>query len=210
MAFKVDNFWMEEVKQIKNEVKKHLSNLYKEEEWERPLLDGVNFKNLNEEQKTDLVKRFSQEELEEVVLSFDGNKSPGSDGFNFKFIQEFMTLLKEEIWVVVNEFFETKRIPKGFTSYFVALIPKISNPQVLSDFRPISPMDCLYKIISKLLANRLKKVMESLISCNQSTFIAKINILDGVVVINEVVDFVKKKKKECLFVKVDFEKAYGL
>lgn len=66
----------------------------------------------------------------------------------------------------------------------------------------------MYKIISKLLANRLKKVRETLNSRNQSVFIANRNILDGVVVINKVVDFVKKKKKQCLILKVDFEKAY--
>lgn len=110
---------------------------------------------------------------------------------------------------MVNEFFETRRIPKGFTAYFVALIPKITNPQVLSDFRPISLMGYLYKIISKLLANRLKKVIDSLISSNQSTFIATRNILDGVMVINEVVDYVKKKKKQCLILKIDFEKTYN-
>lgn len=97
--------------------------------------------------------------------------------------------------MMINEFFETKLIPKVFTAYFMALIPKISNLQVMSDFRPISLLGCLYKIISKLLANRLKRVMDSLISSNQSSFIANRNILDGVVVINEVVDFLNKGKK---------------
>lgn len=102
--------------------------MYKEEEWEHPILDGVQFQSLNNIQKIKLDGRFSQDELEDVVHSFDGNKSPGSDGFNFKFIQEFWYILKEEVWEMVNEYFGTRRIPKGFTTYFVVLIPKITNP----------------------------------------------------------------------------------
>lgn len=166
------------------------------------------FESLKENDKEMLGARFLFEEVEEVVQSFEGNKSPGPDGFNFKFIQNFWSILKDDIWGMVNEFFETMKILLGFKSYFVALIPKINNPQCLSDFCPISLMGCLYKIISKLLACRLKRVLDPLISNTQSAFIANRNILDGVVVINEVVDYVKKKKEKAFILKVDFEKAY--
>lgn len=90
----------------------------------------------------------------------------------------------------------------------MALVPKVKNPHELSEFRPISLLGCLYKIISKLLAARLKCALIPIISCNQSAFLPNRNILDGVTVINEVVDFPKRKKKKCLILKVDFEKAY--
>lgn len=94
----------------------------------------------------------------------------------------------------------------------MALVPKIKNPHKLSEYWPISLLGCLYKIISKLLVTKLKRALESLISCNQSTFVPNRNILDRAVVINEVVDYAtkkeKKKKKKCLILKVDFERAY--
>lgn len=97
--------------------------------------------------------------MEEVVQSFDGNKSPGLDGYNFNFILSFWGLIKEQVWGMVNDFFDTDKLPRGFSSYFVALIPKLKNPQSLNEYRPISLLGCLYKIIAKLLAGRLKKVL---------------------------------------------------
>lgn len=85
---------------------------------------------------------------------------------------------------------------------------KVINPQRISEFRPISLLGCVYKILAKVLAQRLRKLLEPIVSSNQSAFLPGRNILDGVVVINEVVNFAKKERKECLIFKVDFEKAY--
>jgi hypothetical protein len=107
-----------------------------------------------------------------------------------------------------DQFHGNSCFPKSFLSYFVTLIPKVSSPSSLSGFRPISLLGCLYKLIAKVLAKRLAKVMDSVISSNQSAFIKGRNLVDGVVIVNEVVDWAKKAKKDCLIIKVDFEKAY--
>ena len=78
----------------------------------------------------------------------------------------------------------------------------------LNDFRPISLIGCIYKIIAKVLAGRLRGVMKYLIEENQSAFVGGRFMLDGVVIENEVVDDVKKRKKPCCLFKIDFEKAY--
>jgi hypothetical protein len=88
------------------------------------------------------------------------------------------------------------------------LILKVLNPHRISEFRPISLLGSLYKLLAKVLAVRMGKVMDFIISKNQSTFIKGRFLVDGVVVLNEVVDFVKRSKKECLILKADFEKAY--
>lgn len=90
---------------------------------------------------------------------------------------------------------------------FIVLVPKKEGRQSIDDFRPISLIDCLYKIISKTLARRLSKVLESLISETQSAFIDGRQILDGIVVLNEIVGEAKKKKLSLVIFKVDFEKA---
>lgn len=78
----------------------------------------------------------------------------------------------------------------------------------LGDYRPISLIGCYYKIITKVMAHRVKKVVGKLIGDVQNAFIEGRYILDGVLIANETMDFLKKTKKKSLIFKVDFEKAY--
>ncbi|GAU20017.1 hypothetical protein TSUD_273520 [Trifolium subterraneum] len=90
----------------------------------------------------------------------------------------------------------------------LALIPKVDSPQSLNDFRPISLVGSIYKILAKVLANRLRLVIGSVISESQTAFVKDRQILDGILIANEVVDEARKTKKELILFKVDFEKAY--
>ena len=83
----------------------------------------------------------------------------------------------------------------------------MESPQCLSDFRPISLVNCLYKILSKVLANRLRNVIGSVISPLQTTCVPGRQILDGLLIANELVGDTRKRKKKLLLFKVDFEKA---
>jgi len=110
---------------------------------------------------------------------------------------------------VLSEFHSNGSLPKSCNASFIALVPKGDYQQGLGDFRPISIIVCLYKAIAKVLVGRLKKVMGKLVSENQFAFLGERNMLDGVVVINEVVDEAHRMKKPCFVFKVDFEKAYN-
>ena len=83
------------------------------------------------------------------------------------------------------------------------------NPQSLEEYRPISLIGCMYKIVAKLLANRLKKVMSFIIDEGQSAFIEGRHLLQSAVIANEVVDEARRSQKPCIVFKVDFEKAYN-
>jgi hypothetical protein len=155
-----------------------------------------------------LTQPFQMVEIEEAVLASDGNKSPGPDGFNFTFVKSFWDLFKGEIRILFDQFHGTAKLPSSFSSYFVALIPKINSPFSLGDFRPISLLGCLYKIIAKVLTARLARVMDLLVEPTQSAFLKGRNLVDGVVVINEVIDLARRNGQSCLILKVDFEKAY--
>jgi hypothetical protein len=163
---------------------------------------------LEEEENAGLVAPFSLEEIEGVLEECDGDKSSGPDGFNFAFVKKFWYLIKGEVRIMFEQFHGNGRLPKAMLAYFVVLIPKINLPMELKDFRPISLLGCLYKLLAKVLARRLAKVMHRIISKNQSAFLKGRNLADGVLVINEIVDFAKKLNEECLILKVDFEKAY--
>ncbi|GAU48001.1 hypothetical protein TSUD_404780 [Trifolium subterraneum] len=175
---------------------------------DRPTLDGIVFLGLLSHEVGGLTTPFSEVEIKEVVVNSDGNKSPGPGGFNFSFFKRFWDLLKDEVRIMFDQFFVSADQPCNFSSYFITLIPKVEVPHKIDDFRPISLIGSLYKLVSKVLARRLTLVMPSLISLNQSAFIKGRQLVDGVVAINEVIDLVRKLKRDCFIFKVDFEKAY--
>ena len=91
---------------------------------------------------------------------------------------------------------------------FIALISKVSDPVLLNDYRPISLIGCMYKIVTKILANRLKKIMSNFIDERQSTFIEGRHMLHSVLITNEVIEEAKRNQELCMVFKVDYEKAY--
>ena len=111
--------------------------------------------------------------------------------------------------VAVKDFESFGKWPRGSNASFLCLIPKCENPLRLREFRPISLVGCLYKIISKALSQRLKKVIGKVIDVRKSAFLQGRGLLDGVLVANEVLDEIKRRKKSCVFFKADFEKAYA-
>lgn len=88
------------------------------------------------------------------------------------------------------------------------MIPKVKNPKEVKDFRPISLVSIVYKILSKILANRMKKVLPGIISPSQSAFIKNRQIMDGPLIVNEVIDWAKHNKKSIFIFKSDIAKAY--
>lgn len=151
---------------------------------------------------------FSMEELKEAVWACGGDKSPGPDGINFKFIKSFWELLKEDFKSVVDEFFVRGVWPRGTNASFIALIPKVDSPLGLGDYRPISLVNCMYKVVSKLLSMRLKTVLPGLLDVCQFAFIGGKNMLDSVLIANEIVHEAKRKKLPTFVLKIDYEKAY--
>jgi len=84
----------------------------------------------------------------------------------------------------------------------------VADPQLLNDYRPISLIGCMYKIVAKLLANRMKKVMAYIVDETQSAFIEGRHLFHSVLIANEVIEEAKRSSKSCLIFKVDYEKAY--
>nr|GEY26311.1 RNA-directed DNA polymerase, eukaryota [Tanacetum cinerariifolium] len=115
---------------------------------------------------------FSMEEIKTAVWDCGSNKAPGPDGYSFFFIKRFWDLLKHEIQEFVVNFFSSRKFPQGVNSGFITLIPKVSNPLFIKDYRPISLIGFHYKIVAKILSNRLSKVIDSIISLEQSAFIS--------------------------------------
>ena len=109
----------------------------------------------------------------------------------------------------MTEFHTNGRLVKDVNCSFVVLVSKNYNPLNVSDFRRVSLNGCIYKVISKVLANRLEHVISKVISKPQSVIVGGRRVLDGVSIANEIVDEAKRMKKEAVMFKVDFGgKAY--
>lgn len=117
-----------------------------------------------------------------MVWACNANKSPDPDGFSFGFIKEYWELLKTEKKGMMLEFHRNGKFVRGMNPSIIVLIPKSECSHSMNDFRPISLMGCLYKIISKTLAARLSKVIEALIWNTQYAFLLGRQILDGIVI----------------------------
>jgi len=204
----VNNNLVEGVPNLREAVLNHFMNHFKAQDIFRPRVDNLQFRRLSVVEGIHLTCPFNVEEVKVAVWDCDSFKSPGPDGVHLGFIKDFWPDLKVDIMRFVSEFHCNGRLSKGINNTFIALIPKIDNPQRLNDFRPIALVGCLYKIIAKVLVNRLRKVMGTVISETQSAFVKDRKILDGILIENEVVDEAVKMKKELLLFKVDFQKAY--
>ena len=88
------------------------------------------------------------------------------------------------------------------------LIPKKQTVEDFKDLRPISLVGGLYKILAKVLANRIKRVFDKVISKSQNAFVKDGQILDAVLIANELVDSTLRRKKQGMVCKLDIEKAY--
>lgn len=161
----LDGVWCDEVEEVKKGVFEFFKKHFQKEEIRRPSLDKDFFtRRISEADNDILVSPFSMEEISEALGECGSDKSPGPDGFNFKFFKEFWPLIKDDFFKLMSEFHTNGRLVKGLNSSFVTLIPKKEDAIELGDFRPISLINGVYKIISKILAKRLSKVLDGVIS----------------------------------------------
>jgi len=209
VGIRIDGSWCEDPISVKSQVKQFFGRRF-----EAPLecklrLDGVNFSTISECENAMLCGIFTEEEVLEAVSQCGSSKCPGPDGFNFLFIKNNWEIIGKDVVKAILFFQSSGYLPRGCNASFITLVPKKANPSELNEYRPISLVGCIYKILSKVLANRLSKVLPSVIDVNQFAFLEGRGLLDNVLVANETVDFLKREKKSGVLVKVDFGKAYN-
>ncbi|GJY57327.1 RNA-directed DNA polymerase, eukaryota, reverse transcriptase zinc-binding domain protein [Tanacetum coccineum] len=204
----IDENWTESPNLVKSEFLSHFKKCFDQPQKTRLQLD-MNFPNiLNSNQQADLECEVTKDEIKRAVWDCGTDKSRGPDGFTFGFYRRYWKIIESVVVDAVSCFFQKGYFPKGGNSSFITLIPKTHDANKVKDFRPISLIGSLYKIIAKLLVNRLVVVLGSLVNEVQSAFVADRQILDGPFILNEIFQWCKSKKKQSLVFKVDFEKAY--
>ena len=121
---------------------------------------------------------FTKEEVERVVISLPNNKSPGPYGFSNEFIKGCCPLLAADFMLLYENFHRGEVCLRSINNSHIVLIPKKDGPENVSDYRPISLLNSSIKLITKLLANRLQKLVKGLVHQNQYGFIKTRTIQD--------------------------------
>lgn len=154
---------------------------------------------------------FTDKEISDALFQIGPLKAPGPDGFPARFFQWHWGILKDEVIVAVRQFFETGIMPEGVNSTPIVLIPKVANPTRLTEFRPISLCNVVYKVISKCLVNRLRPLLDDIVAPEQSAFVPGRLITDNAYIAFECIHTIKQEKDPnrsfCAY-KLDVSKAY--
>uniref|UniRef100_A0A2N9EW14 Reverse transcriptase domain-containing protein n=1 Tax=Fagus sylvatica TaxID=28930 RepID=A0A2N9EW14_FAGSY len=193
---------------IREKAVQFYTSLYTEKEAWRPFVDDLPFSMIGDLERNMLISRFDRDEILQVIKDLQGDKSPGPDGFTMAFFQQCWRVLENDVLGFFDEFFEKGTFAYSLNATFVTLIPKKQNAVDIRDFRPISLIGSVYKILAKVLANRLRRVLDGLVSESQNAFVGGRQILDFVLIANECLDSRIKSRIPGVVCKLDIEKAY--
>jgi hypothetical protein len=141
-----------------------------------------------------LDEEFSPAEVGKALVMMQPGKSPGVDGFNAGFFQHHWDTLKESVTEAVLVFLNGGEMPEVINRTLLVLIPMVANPQDLTQFRPISLCNVLYKICSKAMANKLRGILDEVITEEQSAFVPGRLITDNVLIVYECIHYLINKK----------------
>lgn len=152
---------------------------------------------------------FTEEEVRDAIFGSYAEGAPDPDGFSFLFYQTFWDTIKSNFMNLVRMFEKGDLNLDRLNYAMITLIPKEPEAKTLKKFRPISLLNCSFKVFGKMLNNRLILVADRLIASNQTAFIKGRYILESVVVAHEIIHEVHRSKGSGVILKLDYEKAYG-
>ncbi|PKU73637.1 Putative ribonuclease H protein [Dendrobium catenatum] len=156
-----------------------------------------------------LVAPVTVDEIKNVIFSSPACSAPGPDGYTFEFYKSTWNTIGSQLTDAVMSFFSTGSMPKHAKATAIALIPKRPHAQDIADYKPISLCNTFYKIIAKILANRLKDVMPFIIHSSQSGFINDRVISDNILLAAELLkEFNSSHKDQFFCAKFDIHKAF--
>ena len=123
-------------------------------------MEGLEFDQIGELERGWLERSFEKDEILSVVRDMEGDKAPGPDGFSMAFFHHCWSVVEKDVLVAFEEFYQHCKFEKSLNATFIALIPKKNDASNIRDFKRISLVGSLYKILAKVLANRLKLVLD--------------------------------------------------
>jgi hypothetical protein len=158
---------------------------------------------------TSLEQAFSELELKDAVFGLPIGKAPGPDGFTAGFYRKCWPLIKDDLLLAINQLHSLRgRRWNLLNSAHISLLPKGVDACKVKDYRPVSLMHSVAKIVCKMMANRLAPCLHSMIPHSQSAFIKSRSIHDNFLYVKNAIKELQRKRNPCLFLKLDIAGAF--
>ncbi|VFQ86685.1 unnamed protein product [Cuscuta campestris] len=161
------------------------------------------------EQQLMLIASPTQEEIKNCLFEIPNHKSPGPDGFSSGFFKHQWNVVGGLVTKAIQDFFQNGVPLKQINSTNITVIPKKDNPKSPTDLRPIACCNVIYKVISKVICGRLKKILPTIINLNQGAFVEGRELVHNVLLCQELArGYNRKNISPRLLMKLDLQKAY--
>jgi hypothetical protein len=197
------------------EIMKHVTGFYKNLFGSQPQCNlrlDKNFwiegRTLPQGEKENLIKPFLEEEVKKTIFEMRVDSAPGPNGFDVQFFKTFCPVIKGDYMAMLHDFHKRELDIKRLNFGVITLVPKLKEANSIKQYCLICLLNVDYKVATIMLFNRLSPLTKEVIGDNQIGFIKGKNILEGVVVLHEVIHELKRSKSKGLILKIDFEKAY--
>lgn len=160
------------------------------------------------EENHNLNRPVSEDEVKEVINEMQNGKAPGPNGFNVDFFKACWKTVKQDILNAVEDSRRSRSVLKALNTSSIALIPNQEKAITPDRFRAIALCNVVYKIISKVIVNRLKPLLPVLISEEKTGYVEGRDILNNIIQAHEMVHSLKNNTQAGIVIQLDLEKAY--
>lgn len=194
-TLKLDNGeWSSDQESIQNHVISYFKDLFSAPTDCNNYVSSNCFPALSVEDAESLCRPVTMAETWGAVKSMADLKAPGPDGFHAIFIKKCRGTVRGQIHEMVQNAFSMATVLNNINDTLIVLIPKVDHPQTIKEFRPISLCNVVYKIISKVMVNRLKPLLSNIVSPNQSSFVPNRQTADNIFVVQEIIHKLRNRK----------------
>ncbi|GJW44992.1 RNA-directed DNA polymerase, eukaryota, reverse transcriptase zinc-binding domain protein [Tanacetum coccineum] len=171
--------------------------------------DSLFCKRLSHEDSEFMVRLVTNEEIKAVIFAMNDDKASGPDGFSSKIFKTSWPIIGNEVCVAIRDLFKNDRLLKEVNATIIAFVPKSQTPRKVFDFRPISCCNVLYKVITKIIANRIKGCLGKIIDECQNAFIPSRQITDNELLTHELMrNYHRNCEPSKVAFKIDIHNAY--
>ncbi|KAL2620271.1 hypothetical protein R1flu_000476 [Riccia fluitans] len=207
MRLEDDDNILEELKQYYQDLYRQLPVSEEDEELRRHILKLMH-KRISDAHNAYLIEEPNEEEIEKVIRNLKTEKAPGIDGMTAEVLQLLWRHAPGDVVGFVHKFWETRKLAWKQQTGVIKLIPKEGDRQRIKNWRPLTLLNAGYKLVSKLMVNRMRLVLPEIVDTQQKGFIQGRKLTDSVLNFLLCQEWVEKCQQEMLFIKLDFEKAY--